>query len=107
MARRRLSDQQKARIAKIQQRRRQRAETQAEAELAWYTTEPTVPLCYATGCALIKAVREYEQQRDGFELKTFHDALLRQIPIALRSVLMPAFGDDAWIYARARVFQPG
>lgn len=34
MARRRLSDQQKARVAKIQQRRRQRAETQAEAELA-------------------------------------------------------------------------
>jgi ribosome biogenesis GTPase len=34
MARRRLSDQQKARIAKIQERRRLRAETQAEAHLA-------------------------------------------------------------------------
>lgn len=34
MARRRLSDQQKARIAKIQERRRQRAETEAEARLA-------------------------------------------------------------------------
>jgi ribosome biogenesis GTPase len=34
MARRRLSDQQKARIAKIQERRRLRAETQAEAQLA-------------------------------------------------------------------------
>jgi ribosome biogenesis GTPase len=34
MARRRLSDQQKARIAKIQERRRLRAETRAEADLA-------------------------------------------------------------------------
>ena len=78
---------------------------QAEAELAWYTTVPTVPLCYATGYALIKAVREHQQQEAGFELKAFHDALLEQGSIALPLVIRRAFGEDAWSYARARVFQ--
>jgi uncharacterized protein (DUF885 family) len=77
---------------------------QADAELAWYTTAPTIPLCYATGYELIKAVREYQQQKDGFELKSFHDALLMQGSIALPLVIRKSFGEDAWDYARSRVF---
>jgi uncharacterized protein (DUF885 family) len=79
---------------------------QADSELAWYTTAPTAPLCYATGYALIKAVREYQQQQPGFELKSFHDALLGQGSIALPLVIKDAFGKDAWRYARAKVFSP-
>ena len=77
---------------------------QADSELAWYSTAPTVPLCYATGYELIKAVREYQQQQDGFELKSFHDALLKQGSIALPLVIRRAFGADAWHYARSKVF---
>jgi uncharacterized protein (DUF885 family) len=77
---------------------------QADSELAWYSTAPTVPLCYATGYELIKAVREYQQQQDGFALKSFHDALLRQGSIALPLVIKRAFGEDAWKYAMDKVF---
>ena len=77
---------------------------QADAELAWYSTAPTVPLCYATGYKLIKAVREHQQKQDGFELKAFHDALLQQGSIALPLVIKRAFGEDAWKYARKKVF---
>ncbi len=77
---------------------------QADGELAWYTSAPTVPLCYATGYGLIKAVREYQQQQPGFELKAFHDALLGEGSIALPLVIRNAFGEDAWRYARAKVF---
>ena len=76
----------------------------ADAELAWYSTAPTVPLCYATGYELIKAVREHQQQKPGFELKAFHDALLEQGSIALPLVIRRAFGEDAWNYARGKVF---
>jgi uncharacterized protein (DUF885 family) len=77
---------------------------QADAELAWYSTAPTVPLCYASGYELIKAVREHQQQKEGFELKAFHDALLQQGSIALPLVISRVFGDDAWNYAREKVF---
>ena len=83
------------------------ARQQADAELAWYTTAPTIPLCYATGYELIKALREHEQHKDGFNLKTFHDALLQQGSIALPLVIKHAFGEDAWDYARAKVFSEG
>jgi uncharacterized protein (DUF885 family) len=77
---------------------------QADGELAWYTTAPTVPLCYATGYELIKAVREHQQQQPGFELKAFHDALLGQGSIALPLVIKKAYGEEAWRYAREKVF---
>lgn len=76
----------------------------ADAELAWYSTAPTVPLCYASGYELIKAVREHQQQQRDFELKAFHDALLKQGSIALPLVIRRAFGEDAWNYAREKVF---
>lgn len=77
--------------------------SQAEAELAWYTNEPATPLCYAVGFELITAVREFEQRKPGFTLKTFHDALLAQGSIALPLVIKRAFGEEAWRYARARL----
>ena len=77
---------------------------QADSELAWYSSAPTIPLCYATGYRLIKAVREHQQGKDDFSLKAFHDALLQQGSIALPLVIKRAFGEDAWRYARARVF---
>jgi uncharacterized protein (DUF885 family) len=77
---------------------------QADAEVAWYSATPTVPLCYASGYALIKAVREHQQQQPGFELRVFHDALLGQGSIALPLVIKRAFGEDAWKYARGKVF---
>jgi uncharacterized protein (DUF885 family) len=77
---------------------------QADAELAWYSTVPTIPLCYASGYALIKAVREHQQKNEDFELKAFHDALLQQGSIALPLVIRRAFGEDAWNYARMKVF---
>ena len=80
---------------------------QADGELAWYSTAPTIPLCYATGYALIKAVREHQQQKQDFELKAFHDALLKQGSIALPLVISKAFGEDAWNYARQKVFSQG
>lgn len=80
---------------------------QADAELAWYSAAPTIPLCYAAGYELIKAVREHQQQNQGFELKTFHDALLKQGSIALPLVIRRAFGEDAWNYAREKVFSQG
>lgn len=79
----------------------------ADAELAWYSTAPTIPLCYASGYELIKAVREHQQQKPGFELKAFHDALLKQGSIALPLVIRRAFGEDAWNYARGKVFSQG
>ncbi len=79
----------------------------ADAELAWYSTAPTVPLCYASGYELIKAVREHQQQQRDFELKAFHDALLKQGSIALPLVIRRAFGEDAWNYAREKVFTQG
>jgi uncharacterized protein (DUF885 family) len=79
------------------------APSKAEAELAWYTNAPATPLCYAVGYELIIAVREFEQRKAGFSLKSFHDALLAQGSIALPLVIKQAFGEDAWRYARARL----
>lgn len=79
------------------------ASAQAESELAWYTAQPATPLCYAVGYELIHAVREFEQRKPGFELKSFHDALLAQGSIALPLVIRQAFGEEAWRYARARL----
>ncbi len=77
---------------------------QAHGELAWYSSSPTVPLCYATGYRLILALREFEQQKPGFELKAFHDALLAEGSVALPLVIRQVFGDEAWKYAKEKVF---
>jgi uncharacterized protein (DUF885 family) len=76
----------------------------AKADLSWYTQSPTVPMGYATGWALIRALREQQAQRDGFDLKIFHDRLLSVGSCALPLVIKRAFGEEAWQQARDKVF---
>ena len=77
---------------------------QAKADLSWYTQSPTVPMGYAVGWALIKALREDELQKEGFSLKSFHDRLLSVGSCALPLVIKYEFGEEAWNKARDRVF---
>ena len=81
------------------------APAQAMAELTWYTRAPTVPLGYATGWALINALRAGMQRHKGFSLRDFHDRLLSQGSIPLPKAIERAFGQEAWQQARGGVFQ--
>lgn len=72
----------------------------AQAELMWYSRAPTVPMGYATGWALINALRDSA----GLPLKEFHDRLLSAGSIALPRVIQRAFGPQAWQRVRAAVF---
>ena len=77
---------------------------QAKADISWYTQEPTTPMSYAVGWALIKALREQQSKIEDFDLKEFHDKLLSVGSCALPLVIKHAFGDDAWQQAKASVF---
>ena len=77
---------------------------QAKADLSWYTQSPTVPMGYAVGWALIKALREQQSQLEGFDLRQFHDKLLSVGSCALPLVIKRAFGEVAWKQARNYVF---
>ena len=77
---------------------------QAKADLSWYTQAPTVPMCYAVGWAIIRALREQQSKQDEFNLKDFHDKLLSVGSSALPLVIKRAFGEDAWMSARNKVF---
>ena len=77
---------------------------QAKADLSWYTQWPTVPMGYATGWALIKALRDEESKKSDFNLKHFHDRLLSVGSCALPLVIKFEFGDAAWIKAKNKVF---
>ena len=76
----------------------------ARADISWYIQSPTVPMGYATGWALIRAVRETQSKNEGFELKSFHDRLLSVGSCGLPRVIKRAFGEDAWMDARKQVF---
>ncbi len=79
--------------------------SQALAELIWYSQAPTVPLGYATGWALINALRDHLRCAPSpLSLKTFHDKLLSAGSVALPLVIRHAFGEPAWHEARQRVF---
>lgn len=79
--------------------------SQALADLTWYTRSPTVPLGYATGWALINALRDRRRARDrDFSLKAFHDRLLASGSIALPLVIARQFGADDWRAVRAMLF---
>ena len=78
---------------------------QAKADLSWYTQSPTVPMSYAVGWALIRALREQQSQVEGFNLKEFHNKLLSVGSCALPLVIKRAFGEDAWVKAREQVFK--
>jgi len=77
---------------------------QAKADLSWYTQWPTVPMGYATGWALIKALRDEESKKSDFNLKNFHDRLLSVGSCALPLVIKFEFGEQAWINAKNKVF---
>lgn len=74
--------------------------TQAEADLAWYTRSPTVPLGYATGWKLINELRDRLVDGNAADdLRTFHDRLLSVGSVAAPLVIQRAFGKEAWIAA--------
>ncbi|MDH5483714.1 MAG: DUF885 domain-containing protein [Gammaproteobacteria bacterium] len=77
---------------------------QARADISWYTQSPTVPMSYAVGWALIRALREQQEQREDFNLQQFHDRLLSVGSCALPLVIKRAFGEEAWQQARDSVF---
>ena len=66
----------------------------ARAEVQWYTYRPTYPLSYLLGRTLLLALRADEQARlgDRFELKGFHDTLMRNgsLPISFHRRLLTA-----------------
>jgi len=79
--------------------------SQALAELTWYSQAPTVPLGYATGWALINALRDHLRRASlPLPLKIFHDKLLSVGSVALPLVIRHAFGEPAWRETRQRVF---
>jgi uncharacterized protein (DUF885 family) len=77
---------------------------QAEAEINWYTSSPTVPLCYATGCELIHRARDEVVSDTGLSLLEFHNKLLSQGSIALPLGLQHSFGEKTWQSIHADVF---
>ncbi|MFQ5937916.1 MAG: DUF885 domain-containing protein, partial [Acidiferrobacterales bacterium] len=78
---------------------------QAVADLTWYSRSPTTPLGYATGWALINALRDrLRVQNRNFGLKAFHDRLLSAGSVALPLVIRRMFGDGAWQSVRSMVF---
>lgn len=80
---------------------------QARADLGWYTQNPTVPMGYATGWALIRAVRGQLESQPDFDLKTFHDNLLSVGSCALAMVIKRCYGESVWQNAVQQVFKTG
>ncbi len=79
--------------------------SQAEADIAWYTRSPTVPLGYATGWALINALRDQiVQHKSGAALRAFHDRLLSAGSIAAPMVIQRVFGEKTWQKISDNVF---
>ncbi len=78
---------------------------QAEADVAWYTRSPTVPLGYAIGWALINGLRDHVlEKKSGAALRSFHDRLLSAGSIALPLVIRRAFGAGTWRAVRRILF---
>jgi uncharacterized protein (DUF885 family) len=67
-------------------------EPNARPEVQWYTYRPTYPMSYLLGRTLLLSLREAEQQRLGaaFDLKRFHDTLMRNgsLPISFHRRLL-------------------
>ncbi|MBI3900340.1 MAG: DUF885 domain-containing protein [Gammaproteobacteria bacterium] len=79
--------------------------SQALADLAWYTRSPTVPLGYATGWALINALRDHIHTAEPqTSLRSFHDRLLSVGSVAAPMVIRQVFGEPAWNEVRRKVF---
>jgi uncharacterized protein (DUF885 family) len=82
------------------------APSQALAEVTWYSRAPTVPLGYATGWAVIGALRR-RAVGETMTLKSFHDELLSAGAIALPLAIGRAFGDAQWAVVRGELFAGG
>ena len=67
-------------------------EPNARSEVQWYTYRPTYPMSYLLGRTLLISLRASEQQRlgDAFDLKRFHDTLMRNgsLPISFHRRLL-------------------
>ena len=81
------------------------SKSQAMGDLTWYTHAPGVPMGYATGWALINNLKEQQQKKEQFNLKTFHDTLLSSGSIALSLSIVRGFGLSAWQKAHQAVFK--
>ncbi len=78
---------------------------QALADLKWYSRAPTVPMGYATGWALINALRDrLRAENTGLSLRDFHDRLLSAGSIGLPLVIRRVFGENMWQNVRGMVF---
>ena len=82
--------------AKLMQDKLGFSNAQAMGDLTWYTHAAGVPMGYATGWALINALKKQQQEQEGFDLKTFHDTLLSSGSIALSLAIVRGFGLAAW-----------
>lgn len=81
---------------------------QALADLTWYTKSPTVPMGYATGWAIINALRDrLRAEEPGLALRAFHDKLLSAGSIALPLVIARVFGPQRWASIRQSLFASG
>ena len=81
------------------------SQNQAMGDLTWYTHAPGVPMSYATGWALINRLKELEQEKDGFDLKVFHDTLLSSGSVALPLTMVRGFGLLNWQKVHKSVFK--
>ena len=67
-------------------------EPNARAEVQWYSYRPTYPMSYLLGRTLLLGLRADEQRRlgDAFDLRAFHDTLLRNgsLPISFHRRLL-------------------
>ncbi len=78
---------------------------QALADLKWYTQAPTTPMGYATGWALINALRDRLRLQDPkIDLKSFHDRVLSTGSIALPLAIKRAFSERMWSSVKTAVF---
>lgn len=80
------------------------SENQAMGDLTWYTHAPGVPMGYATGWALINNLKQQQQEKNNFKLKTFHDTLLSSGSIALSLSIVRGFGLTDWEKTHQSVF---
>ena len=79
-------------------------ESQAAAEINWYSHSASTPLCYAVGREIILKTREHIETFDKSKLKEFHDALLSQGSIALPLIIQNVFGESVWQAVHDEIF---
>ncbi len=66
-----------------------------------------MPLGYATGWAIISALRKQVAEDKADTLHSFHDRLLAVGSIAVRMAIRRAFGEKTWRAVKDNVFGEG